>query len=126
MLDLDLGMNKLEYLPEAIGNMSRLVNLNLSDNKLTDLPLSIGNCKVLNAIFIERYVGRLDSREVVQFCWLVFFFFSLDSFQFRLISSNPIQDQEMLAKYNLNIDHFKNYLEKRYFCMMSFFYMLCF
>jgi Leucine-rich repeat (LRR) protein len=54
MLDLDLGMNKLEILPEAFGNMSRLVNLNLSDNRLTDLPLSIGNCKVLNSVFIDR------------------------------------------------------------------------
>lgn len=65
MLDLDLGMNKIEYLPEAFGNMSRLVNLNLSDNKLTDLPHSIGNCKVLNAIFIERYAGSSsDSIEL--------------------------------------------------------------
>ncbi|KAM9949314.1 hypothetical protein ACTFIT_010521 [Dictyostelium discoideum] len=44
ILELNLGNNKLQELPNSIGRMKRLCFLNLQDNLIQDLPLSIGYC----------------------------------------------------------------------------------
>ena len=38
---MDISQNKLEELPESIGNLSSLGTLDISLNKLTELPKSI-------------------------------------------------------------------------------------
>jgi Leucine-rich repeat (LRR) protein len=84
LLELNLGSNKLEALPEDIGRMTRLVILNVSDNRLKDLPLSLGMCGGL---------GRLGSG------------INLDR--------NPIKSSDMLKKWKIGTDHLLDYLEKR-------------
>jgi len=56
--------------------MTRLTVLNLMFNQLCDLPMSIGKCEGL---------GTLGSGIT--------------------IAQNPIQNQEMLAKYQIGTDH---------------------
>jgi Leucine-rich repeat (LRR) protein len=53
-LELNLGTNKLQALPDSFGNLTRLVTLNLVDNEIKELPISLG--RMLNSanIYLER------------------------------------------------------------------------
>lgn len=46
--------NKLNYLPEEIGRLSRLKVLNLSANMLQFLPYSISKLKELQALWLSE------------------------------------------------------------------------
>eukprot|EP01112_Ceratiomyxa_fruticulosa_P021984 TRINITY_DN7930_c0_g1_i1.p1 TRINITY_DN7930_c0_g1~~TRINITY_DN7930_c0_g1_i1.p1 ORF type:complete len:619 (-),score=165.17 TRINITY_DN7930_c0_g1_i1:9-1865(-) len=84
LMELNLGNNRLKYLPEGMGRMTRLVVLNLMDNQLGDLPLSLGYCIGLGKLGAGISIAR-----------------------------NPIQSEEMIAKYQIGTDHLLDYLEKR-------------
>jgi len=88
LIELNLGTNELTKLPDGIGRMTRLVILNLSDNKLEDLPMTIGYCDGL---------GKIGSGIN--------------------IDGNPIKSKDMLAKFNIGVDHLLDFLEKR--CAMA-------
>jgi len=51
---LDLSTNKIEILPEAIGNFTVLKNLNLNNNLLRSLPNSIGKLKKLETLQLSN------------------------------------------------------------------------
>jgi len=85
LLDLNIGGNQLEVLPDGIGRLTRLVSLNVQDNKLKDLPITIGLCSCLGQVGYGINMAR-----------------------------NPIQDRDMLEKYNIGADHLMDYLAKRY------------
>jgi len=85
LLDLNLGGNQLEVLPDGIGRMTRLVTLNVQDNKLKDLPITIGLCNCLGQIGYGINMAR-----------------------------NPIEDKNMIEKYEIGADHLIDYLAKRY------------
>lgn len=50
---MSLRSNKLEFLPEEIGQMQRLRVLNLSDNRLKNLPFSFTKLKELAALWLS-------------------------------------------------------------------------
>ena len=45
--------NRLKYLPDSIGELSKLIVLDISSNKLRYLPTSFGSLKCLNVLKIE-------------------------------------------------------------------------
>jgi leucine-rich repeat protein SHOC2 len=57
--------NRLIYLPEEIGRLSRLKILNLSSNMLKHLPYSISKLKELQALWLAenqvKYFGLFSS-----------------------------------------------------------------
>jgi len=84
LIDLNLSENYLQELPWNIGRLTRLSKLDVSGNNLRDLPVSLGYCYGL---------GKLGA--------------GLNIF------NNPIENQEMLNKYKIGVDHLFDYLEKR-------------
>jgi len=84
LIELNLGNNQLKKLPEGMGRMTRLTVLNLMFNQLTDIPISLGLCDGL---------AQLGSGIT--------------------IAQNPIENEKMLAKYQMGTDHLFDYLEKR-------------
>ncbi|KYQ92640.1 C2 domain-containing protein [Tieghemostelium lacteum] len=84
LLELNFGNNKLVELPQTFGRLTRLVVLNIMDNKLTDLPVSIGSC-----IGLGKIGAGIN------------------------IVGNPIQSEEIIAKYKIGNDQLMDYLEKR-------------
>eukprot|EP01105_Mastigella_eilhardi_P013524 TRINITY_DN3083_c0_g1_i6.p1 TRINITY_DN3083_c0_g1~~TRINITY_DN3083_c0_g1_i6.p1 ORF type:complete len:497 (-),score=125.74 TRINITY_DN3083_c0_g1_i6:667-2130(-) len=84
MLELNLGSNMLTILPEGMGRMLRLAQLNVMDNQLRDLPLSLGYCSGLGEV--GSGIG---------------------------LSRNPIDDTEMLRRYQIGPDYLLDYLQKR-------------
>lgn len=51
ILNLDISKNKIEVLPEWIGEFRKLVNLDVSNNKLKSIPSQIGN--LVNLLTLE-------------------------------------------------------------------------
>jgi len=58
---LYLGYNQLKSLPDSIGNLTNLKYLNLSKNQLKDLPESIGKLKKLQRLHL--YGNQLSDEE---------------------------------------------------------------
>jgi len=55
---LNLSYNKLESIPNEIGNMKNLVELYLSDNKITNIPSFLGNLEELEEL--DLYHNEID------------------------------------------------------------------
>jgi len=101
----DLSGNQLQTLPDEFPDMFRMLDLDLGNNKLEMLPSTFGRMsRLVNLNLSDNKL--IDLPVSIGNCKV------LNSIY---IDRNPIQDKEMITKYNINIDHFKNYLEKRYF-----------
>lgn len=102
---LDLSGNKLKEFPSACCGMKRMMELDLGNNKLTKLPEEFGNMDRL--VFVSICDNKIEVLpESLGKCRFI------DKF---LLDRNPIRDQEMMAKYNLSMDHWKDFMEKKHF-----------
>ena len=84
IMELNVGNNNLTELPQDIGRMTRLCSLNVADNALKNLPMSIGLCQSLDNLGAGFNIER-----------------------------NPIEDEKLLARFQVGTDHLCQYLANR-------------
>jgi hypothetical protein len=84
VMELNVGNNNLTELPQDIGRMTRLCSLNVADNALKTLPLSAGLCQALDNLGAGFNIER-----------------------------NPIEDEKLMARFQVGTDHLCQYLANR-------------
>jgi hypothetical protein len=100
------GNNGLSELPVDIGRMTRLTLLNVADNNLKNLPMSIGLCQVRNFRFLHLLMQLKLSLCICRQ--------GLDNLGSGYnIDRNPIQDEKILAKFQVGTDHLCQYMASR-------------
>ncbi len=101
-IELNLHANQLSKLPLTLGLMTKLSTINVADNNLTELPLSIG--------LLPLQVWSLSlSRSTCSLVTEVFVILQQDI----NCENNPFSDADMIKKYEIGVDHFLSYLERR-------------
>lgn len=84
IMELNVGNNNLTELPQDMGRMTRLCSLNVADNALKNLPMSIGLCQSLDNLGAGFNIER-----------------------------NPIEDEKLVARFQVGTDHLCQYLASR-------------
>jgi len=102
---LDLSSCDLAVLPNDFPGMGRLLELNLGNNQLTKLPTEFG--KMSRLVSLNLCDNKLTDLPVSMGACV-----HLDSV---ILDRNPLQDPELVRKYEIGTDHLLDYLGKRLF-----------
>jgi len=100
---LDLNGCGLLELPNEFPGMIRLLDLDLGNNHLTALPEDFGNMsRIVKLNLSDNKITNLPismgACSMLNVC---------------LLERNPIQDDQLLEKYNIGVDHLVDYLGKK-------------
>ena len=54
VISLDLSFNRLRFIPDEIGKLSRMTNLNCENNDIESLPESMGKLRLLKVLKVSK------------------------------------------------------------------------